>query len=92
MSDPARLALLWLAVVNALGFALMGADKWKAKRGAWRIPEKTLYLPALLGGTPGVIAGMRVFRHKTRHKKFRYGLPALLAVQLGAAAWLLRQM
>ena len=84
--------LLWLIWVNVIGFFLMGADKVKAKRGRWRIPEKMLLLPALLGGTPGVIAGMKAFHHKTRHRKFKYGLPALLAVQLAAAGWFLYQV
>ena len=85
------LILLWLAVINVFGFVLMGLDKWKAKRGAWRIPEKTLFLSALLGGTVGTIAGMRCFRHKTRHWQFRYGLPAILTLQLAAAGWILYQ-
>ena len=82
------LILLWLALINLVGFVLMGLDKWKAKRGVWRIPEKTLFLTALLGGTVGTIAGMRCFRHKTRHWQFRYGLPAILALQLAAAGWI----
>ena len=84
--------VLWLVAVNGAGFALMGLDKWKAKRNAWRIPEKTLFTVAVLGGTPGVIAGMQTFRHKTRHRKFKYGLPALLTLQLVAAAWVLKQI
>ena len=92
MNDLFRPLLLWLACVNVVGFFLMGLDKWKAKRGAWRIPEKNLFTAALLGGTVGVIAGMNTFRHKTRHRKFAYGLPALLILQLLAAVWLLRQM
>ena len=91
MNELANLLLLWLAGVNVTGFFLMGLDKWKAKRGAWRIPEKTLFTAALLGGTPGVIAGMQTFHHKTRHGKFKYGLPVLLALQMTAAAWLLGQ-
>lgn len=87
--DP---VVLWLVTVNGAGFALMGLDKWKAKHNAWRIPEKTLFTVSVLGGTPGVIAGMQTFRHKTRHRKFKYGLPALLALQLAAAAWLLEQI
>ena len=62
-----QLLALYLAVVNLAGFALMGIDKWKAKRGAWRISEKTLFLPAVLGGCVGCILGMRTFRHKTKH-------------------------
>ena len=86
MNDP---VFLWLALINLVGFALMGIDKWKARRGAWRIPEKTLFLTALLGGTVGAIAGMRCFRHKTRHGQFRYGLPVLLMLQLAATGWIL---
>lgn len=92
MNELTRAVLLWLAVINLVGFLLMGLDKWKAKRGAWRIPEKTLFTTALLGGTVGVIAGMKTFRHKTRHGQFKYGLPVLLALQLGAAGWLLYKM
>lgn len=91
MNELPQAVLVWLAGINAVGFLLMGLDKWKAKRGAWRIPEKTLFLTALLGATPGVIAGMQTFRHKTRHRKFKYGLPALLTLQLAAAAWLLNR-
>ena len=89
MNELFRTVLLWLAAINAAGFLLMGVDKWKARRGAWRIPEKTLFLTALLGGAAGTIAGMRCFRHKTRHWQFRYGLPVLLALQLTAAGWML---
>lgn len=91
MNELAAPLVLWLAGINVAGFFLMGLDKWKAKRGAWRIPEKTLFTAAVLGGTPGMMAGMQTFHHKTRHGKFKYGLPALLALQLAAAAWLLGQ-
>lgn len=91
MNELAAPLVLWLAGINVVGFFLMGLDKWKAKRGAWRIPEKTLFTAAVLGGTPGVMAGMQTFHHKTRHGKFKYGLPALLTLQLAAAAWLLGQ-
>ena len=84
-----KLISAWLLLVNAVGFLLMGIDKRRAVRGAWRIPERTLFLSALLGGTPGVIAGMRAFRHKTRHWQFRYGLPVLLAVQTAASVYFL---
>ena len=92
MNDLPQLLLLWVLGINAAGFLLMGLDKWKAKRGAWRIPEKTLFTAAVLGGTVGVMAGMKTFRHKTRHGQFKYGLPALLAIQVAAAAWLLKQL
>lgn len=92
MNELPQTVFAWLAVINAAGFLLMGLDKWKARRGAWRIPEKTLFTAALLGGTVGVIAGMKLFRHKTRHGQFKYGLPALLIVQLLAAVWLMNQV
>lgn len=89
MKDIIQAAGLYLLIINAVGFLLMGLDKRRAKRGAWRISEKTLFLPPLLGGTVGAIVGMRVFHHKTKHWYFRYGLPALLVVQLALAGWLL---
>ena len=72
----------YLIAVNVLAFVLMGLDKRRARRDQWRISEKTLFLPAVLGGSLGAIAGMRLFHHKTKHWYFRYGLPALLAVQI----------
>jgi uncharacterized membrane protein YsdA (DUF1294 family) len=75
--------LLWLAVINLIAFVLMGLDKSRAKRqGARRIPEKTLFLSALLGGSVGSILGMQLFRHKTQHWSFKLGMPAILAVQI----------
>ena len=78
--------IVYLLIMNLIGFILMGADKKKAKSGAWRIPEKTLFLPAILGGSIGAIAGMQVYRHKTKHWYFKYGMPAILILQLIAAA------
>ncbi len=76
---------IYLAAVNLLDFVLMGADKSKAKRGAYRIPEATLLLFAILGGSVGGILGMLLFRHKTRHAAFALGLPLILLVQLALA-------
>lgn len=73
--------LIYLVVMNIIGFASMGIDKSKAKRGAWRIPEKTLFLIAILGGSIGSILGMKQFRHKTKHKTFTIGMPTILLVQ-----------
>ncbi len=69
--------------MNLIAFALYGIDKRRAKQGAWRISEYTLLLVALLGGSLGALLGMRYFRHKTRHRKFRYGVPLILLLQLG---------
>ena len=66
-----------------------GIDKAKAKRGAWRVPEKTLFLLPLLGGSVGALLGMRVFHHKTKHWYFAWGVPAILLAQLALAVWLL---
>lgn len=74
--------IAYLILVNAAAFVLMFADKQKAIRGQWRIPEKVLLGVAILGGSIGAIAGMYTFRHKTRHGKFKYGLPLILLAQL----------
>lgn len=83
--------LIWLAAINGLAFLLCGIDKWKARRDRWRIPEKTLFLSAVLGGSVGFMLGMHLFRHKTKHKSFTIGMPLILAAQIGLAAWLLMQ-
>lgn len=82
------LALGWVIVLSAVGLCLMGADKGRAKRGAWRIPEKTLFAVALLGGAAGTTLGMRAFRHKTRHWYFQVGMPLILLCQIGLAVWI----
>ena len=80
---------LWLAGINLLALVLCGIDKWKARRDRWRIPEKTLFLSAILGGSIGLLVGMHLFRHKTKHKSFTIGVPLIFIFQLGIAAWLL---
>lgn len=71
-----------MAIVNIVGFAMMGIDKQKAIRGAWRIPEASLFLAAIIGGSIGSILGMQIFRHKTKHWYFKYGMPAILILQI----------
>ena len=85
-----HVVIFYLVVVNLIDFILMGVDKRKAIRGAWRIPEATLFLFALIGGSLGGILGMHFFHHKTRHWYFRWGMPAILAVQL-VMYWVVRE-
>lgn len=79
--------LIYLFMMNLTGYAVMGIDKKRAVRGAWRISEASLFLTALLGGSLGCILGMRRFRHKTKHWYFKYGMPLIFILQ--AAAFLL---
>ncbi|MGL4572516.1 MAG: DUF1294 domain-containing protein [Clostridium sp.] len=72
----------YLLIINIVGFISMFIDKEKAKRHKWRIPENTLMFIALIGGSVGSILGMEVFRHKTKHMKFKLGLPVILIVQI----------
>ncbi len=72
----------YLIVINILGFALMGIDKRKAQRSAYRIPEATLFTIAIMGGSIGSIIGMYLFRHKTKHWYFVFGMPIILILQL----------
>lgn len=76
-----KILLVYLAAVNLAGMLAVFLDKWRAKREAWRIRERTFFLFALLGGTPGVYAAMRLVRHKTLHKRFMWGLPAIFVLQ-----------
>ena len=77
-------------VINILAFSLMGTDKTNARQNKRRIPEATLFLVALLGGSLGSIVGMRFFRHKTKHWYFVVGMPLILILQLAAIFWLAR--
>ncbi len=87
VGSPAGLIWAYLGLINLIAFLMMGSDKRRAKRqGARRISEKALFLSALLGGSLGAILGMRLFRHKTRHWYFVWGMPAILLLQLGLAA------
>ena len=81
--SPWTLAAVWLLALNLIAFCLMGWDKSRSKRsGARRVPEKRLFLAAILGGSPGAILGMYVFHHKTKHWYFKWGLPAILVAQV----------
>ena len=74
--------VMYLIVINIIGFFAMGIDKWKAKNNAWRIPENTLFVITALGGGIGTIAGMYTFRHKTKKARFTIGLPAILILEI----------
>ena len=85
--SPWGLLAIWLTAINLVTFFAFGIDKWKAKRKAShestrRVPERTLFLLAALGGSAGALLGMRAFHHKTLHKTFRFGIPAILALQI----------
>ncbi len=84
-----KLILLYLLIINAVGFSLMLVDKYKAKKNLWRIPEATLIGAAALGGSVGSLIGMYTVRHKTKHPKFTIGIPVILAIQVGLAVFLL---
>ena len=81
--------LYYLLAVNITSFILYGIDKYKAKNGRWRISEATLLLMAVIGGSIGAWAGMRLWHHKTMHKKFKYGIPVIIIIQVALAVYLL---
>lgn len=80
--DAISYILSYLGIINFIGLVIMGIDKLKAKKRAWRVPESTLFVIALIGGSLGTTIGMFLFRHKTRHWYFRYGMPAILIIQI----------
>ena len=82
-----EIILIYLAVINVVTFFLYGIDKRKAKRSRWRISEAMLIWMAVLGGSIGAWLGMKAWHHKTQHKKFKYGIPFILLVQIGLVAW-----
>ena len=82
MQTITAIGLIYLIGINLAGFIIMGVDKKRAIRGAWRISEASLFFTALLGGSLGCILGMQHFRHKTKHWYFKYGMPTILVVQV----------
>lgn len=81
--------VIYLAIINLTGFAVMGIDKLKARKRAWRIPESTLFVIAIIGGSLGTTIGMHLFHHKTRHWYFLYGMPAILFMQIALVVLLM---
>ena len=90
MQTITAVGLIYLIGINLAGFIIMGVDKKRAIRGAWRISEASLFFTALLGGSLGCILGMQHFRHKTKHWYFKYGMPAILVAQVLLFALLFR--
>ena len=80
--------IYYILAINAVAFIVYGIDKYKAKKAKWRISEATLLLLAVLGGSIGAWMGMKVWHHKTMHKKFKYGIPAILLIQIALMAYL----
>ena len=97
VGNPWAWLIIWLVLINVLTFLVFGLDKWKAKRkvkkeSVRRVPEKTLFLLSAIGGSIGALLGMKAWHHKTLHKTFRFGIPAILIAQivipLGLWVWL----
>ena len=84
--------LIYLLAVNAVTFIVYGIDKYKAKHAKWRISEATMLLLAVVGGSIGAWCGMKVWHHKTMHKKFKYGVPVILLLQVALAVWIINKM
>ena len=82
-----RYIFYYLLFINVVAFVAYGVDKWKACRGRWRISEKMLLLLAAVGGSIGALCAMQVCHHKTQHKKFRFGVPVILLLQIVAAVY-----
>ena len=81
-------SMYYLFAINIVSFFLYGIDKYKAKKGQWRISEATLLTMAAMGGSIGAWAGMRLWHHKTMHKKFKYGMPLIIIMQIALVAYL----
>ena len=86
-----HIVLIYLAVINVVTFFMYGIDKWKAKKSRWRISEAKLLMMAIIGGSIGAWLGMKVWHHKTLHKKFKYGVPLILITQLALILWIYNQ-
>ena len=83
-----QLIPIYLVAMNVVNFFMYGIDKWKAKRSKWRISEATLLGLAVIGGSIGAWLGMRVWHHKTMHKKFQFGIPLIIVAQVAMIIWL----
>ena len=84
-----QLILIYLIAINVVTFFAYCIDKWKAKRSKWRISEATLLGMAVIGGSIGAWLGMRMWHHKTMHKKFQFGIPLIIVVQIALVIWII---
>ena len=82
-----KAVIIYLAAINVITFIMFGADKARAAKGRWRISESALILAALLGGSTGALAGMRIFHHKTKHTKFKISVPAAFVITAAALVY-----
>ena len=89
--NTTTLILLYIVLINILTFFIYGIDKLKAKKSKWRVPESTLIGMAIIGGSIGAWLGMKIWHHKTLHKKFKYGVPLILVAQTALCCYLLKQ-
>ena len=85
-----EILIVYFVAINVTKFLTFGIDKWKAKQGSWRVSEATLLGLAVIGGCIGALLGMRVWHHKTLHKKFKYGLPLILLAQIVLIYWVVK--
>ncbi|MDD4406328.1 MAG: DUF1294 domain-containing protein [Parabacteroides sp.] len=88
MSTIEKIIISYVIVINVITLMIYGIDKWKAKHSKWRIPEATLLIMAAVGGSIGAWTGIKLFHHKTLHKKFKYGVPAIFLIQLGIVVFI----
>ena len=88
MDSLHQLTLYYLAAINVITFLIYGIDKWKAQKQKWRISESTLLILAVIGGSVGAWIGMKTWHHKSLHKKFKYGIPFILTLQLALMIYL----
>ncbi|MBP8934244.1 MAG: DUF1294 domain-containing protein [Prevotella sp.] len=88
MSTIEKIIISYVIVINVITLMIYGIDKWKAKHSKWRIPEAILLIMAAVGGSIGAWTGIKLFHHKTLHKKFKYGVPAIFLIQLGIVVFI----
>ncbi|MGI6065554.1 MAG: DUF1294 domain-containing protein [Bacillota bacterium] len=92
MANYNLLPVVYAITINTIGFFVIGFDKMKAKSHKWRVPERRIFLFALMGGALGIYSGMKLFRHKTKHRKFTVGIPLLIFINVFAYYLMLKYL